>query len=183
MIDLTPLDVRKKKGDFRRAMRGYEAAQVDEFLELAAERMEELVRENAALKERAAQLSESVASYREREKAMNEALVSAQELREELRNQANRDAEHLLRDARSEAERLMADARRDASAAVEAARRVHVQRGRYLKAYRAFVEKQLGEIEMEEARLREALSGDSHSEGAAARPSTGGEQTAAGGGS
>ena len=52
MIDLTPLDVRKKKGDFSRALRGYETAMVDEFLELAAERMEELVRENASLRER-----------------------------------------------------------------------------------------------------------------------------------
>jgi len=50
MIDLTPLDVRKKAGDFRRILRGYDPQEVDIFLELVAERMEVLVRENMALK-------------------------------------------------------------------------------------------------------------------------------------
>ena len=38
MIDLTPLDVRKKKADFRRGLRGYDIEEVDAFLDLAAER-------------------------------------------------------------------------------------------------------------------------------------------------
>src|SRR5680860_1468901 len=90
MIDLTPLDVRKKKGDFRRGLRGYESAVVDEFLDLVAERLEELVRENATLRERTTQLTQTVTTFRERESAMNDALVSAQQLREEFRAQASR---------------------------------------------------------------------------------------------
>ena len=43
MIDLTPLDVRKKRGDFRKSMRGYDPQEVDTFLDLVAMRMEELV--------------------------------------------------------------------------------------------------------------------------------------------
>ena len=92
MIDLTPLDVRKKKGDFARAMRGYEPAAVDHFLDLTADRMEELVRESSTLKQRTAELGESVESFRQREHAMNEALISAQQLREEVRTQASREA-------------------------------------------------------------------------------------------
>ena len=52
MIELTPLDVRKKRGDFAKALRGYEAQEVDVFLELVAERMEALVKENLQLRER-----------------------------------------------------------------------------------------------------------------------------------
>ncbi len=40
MIDLTPLDVRKKRGDFGKGLRGYDPQEVDGFLELVAERME-----------------------------------------------------------------------------------------------------------------------------------------------
>ena len=36
MIDLTPLDVRKKKGDFTRTLRGYDTPTVDQFLDLVA---------------------------------------------------------------------------------------------------------------------------------------------------
>ena len=73
MIDLTPLDVRKKKGDFRRTVRGYDTELVDDFLDMVAERLEELVKQNVALTERSEHLQEQVASFREREKALNEA--------------------------------------------------------------------------------------------------------------
>ena len=53
MIDLTPLDVRKKRGDFKKSLRGYDPLEVDGFLELVAERMEELVKANMTLEERA----------------------------------------------------------------------------------------------------------------------------------
>ena len=49
MIDLTPLDVRKKKGDFRRGLRGYEPQQVDDFLDVVADRLDALVREHQAM--------------------------------------------------------------------------------------------------------------------------------------
>jgi DivIVA domain-containing protein len=56
MIEITPLDVRRKRGDFRKAMRGYEPQEVDTFLDLVAERLEELVKETMMLRERTAQL-------------------------------------------------------------------------------------------------------------------------------
>jgi cell division initiation protein len=158
MIDLTPLDVRKKKGDFSRALRGYDPAVVDGFLDMVAERMEELVRENVALRERSGNLADTVAGFREREQAMNEALVSAQQLREELRTQASRDSELLLREARSEAEQIRAGARREITDAIESRRRVEGQRVRFLRSFRAFVERQLSEIEMEEERLKELVA-------------------------
>lgn len=166
MIDLTPLDVRKKKGDFARSMRGYDPARVDEFLELAAERMEELVRENASLSARLEGLSASVAEYRERERALNEALVSAQQLREEMRGQAEREAELVLREARAQGERIVEDAKRQVLTAAEALRRVQGQRTRFLRLFRALVERQLGEIEEEEGRFRELPRGGENGRGA-----------------
>ncbi len=160
MIDLTPVDVRKKKGDFRRALRGYEPEVVDAFLDLAADRLEELVRENVALRERNVQLSETVSAFRSREQAMNEALVTAQQLREEVRAQASREADLVLREARTDAERILVDARQKMGVAAESVRRVQGQRGRFLRSFRAFVERQLADIEMEEERLREALRGE-----------------------
>ncbi len=150
MIDLTPLDVRKKKGDFRRVMRGYDTESVDNFLEVVASRMEELVRQNGALAGKVDAMSGSMAEYRDRERAMNEALVSAQQLREDMRDQARREAELLLREARSQGERIVSDAKRQVSLALEALRRIQGQRVRFLRIFRAMVERQLGEIEQEE---------------------------------
>jgi DivIVA domain-containing protein len=152
MIDLTPLDVRKKKGDFRRVMRGYDSDAVDNFLDEVVARMEELVRENQALGAKAAQMTEAIADYRERERAMNDALVSAQQLREGMREQAQREADLVLREARAEGERIVADAKRQVTMALEALRRVQAQRVRFLRLFRALVERQLSELEQEEER-------------------------------
>jgi DivIVA domain-containing protein len=156
MIDLTPLDVRKKKGDFARSLRGYEPAMVDAFLDLTAERLEELVRENTTLRDRAVQATESLDAYRQREQAMNEALVSAQQLREDVRAQAAREAELTLREAASEADRIVAQAHSQAEIAADSVRRVHTARARFVRGFRAFLERQMEELEMEEERLRGA---------------------------
>ena len=147
MIDLTPLDVKKKKGDFRRAVRGYDTAAVDDFLDTVSARMEELVRENVMAAARLESMTESIGNYRERERAMNEALVSAQQLREEMREQAAREADLVLREARAEGERIVGEARRQATAAAEALRRIQGQRVRFLRLFRTLVERQLQEIE------------------------------------
>ena len=60
MIDLTPLDVRNKRGDFTKIMRGYQPDAVDHFLELVAERLEALIRENLKLRERTMSLQDQV---------------------------------------------------------------------------------------------------------------------------
>lgn len=152
MIDLTPLDVRKKKGDFRRVMRGYDPEAVDNFLDEVYARMEELVRDHQSLSGRVAQMTDVIADYRERERAMNDALVSAQQLREGTREQAQREADLVLREARSEGERIVSDAKRQVTFALEALRRVQAQRVRFLRLFRALVERQLSEIEQEEER-------------------------------
>ncbi|WP_420125809.1 DivIVA domain-containing protein [Longimicrobium sp.] len=160
MIDLTPLDVKKKKGDFRRAVRGYDPAAVDDFLDTVSARMEELVRENVMGAARLESMTESIGNYRERERAMNEALVSAQQLREEMREQAAREADLVLREARAEAERIVGEARRQATSAAEALRRIQGQRVRFLRLFRTLVERQLQEIESEEDRSAVLGGGD-----------------------
>jgi DivIVA domain-containing protein len=160
MIDLTPLDVRKKRGDFRKVVRGYDPAAVDDFLETVAGRMEELVREQNAVAARVDSMTDAIAAYRDRERAMNEALVSAQQLRQDVREQAAREADLVLREARAEADRIVGEARRQATAAHEALRRLQGQRVRFLRLFRTLVERQLQEIEAEEDRTAALGRGD-----------------------
>lgn len=157
MIDLTPLDVRKKKGDFRRTLRGYDTELVDDFLDMVAERLEELVKQNVALTERAEHLQEQVASYRDREKALNEALVTAQQLRSEAQAQADREAELLRREAQSQAERIIEEgqrAYREIGREIEA---LQTRRRQFVRAFRTLLERYLSELEVEEARLSESV--------------------------
>jgi len=152
-MELTPLDVRKKKDDFKRAVRGYEPAQVDAFLELCAERLDQLVQQDKRQKDELAALRERLGAFEERERALNEALVTAQELREEARAQAEKSAELKLREAEQEAAAI----RRRAEDAAEASRRslddLKVRRSGFLRSLRWSLERFLGEIEEEERRV------------------------------
>jgi DivIVA domain-containing protein len=156
MIDLTPLEVRKKKGDFRRGLRGYEPDEVDTFLDLVADRLEELVRENRALRESVGRIEEQVGQYRERERALTDALVSAQEYREQARAQAEREAELRLREAEAEAARLQAETRRELAREEEGLRRIRSRRVQLMESFRAFLERELSEVTHEIDALQQA---------------------------
>lgn len=152
MIDLTPLDVRKKRGDFRRLMRGYDPSEVDTFLELVAERLEELVKENLTLRERSDRLQEQVGQLSEREKAVQEALVTAQELRGEIRQQAQREADLLRKEAEAEGRRLLAEADREVEQRRASLSDIERRRHRFLASFRQLLERELDALAVEEGR-------------------------------
>lgn len=156
MIDLTPLDVRKKRGDFGRRFRGYDREEVDGYLELVAERLEELVRENLALRERVEGLAAQVAAFLERERAVQEAIITAQRLRDEIHGQAQREAELLRRETQAEIERVRTAADRLVEERRAELAELGRKRTRFLVQWRAFLERQVEELELEEARARVA---------------------------
>jgi DivIVA domain-containing protein len=142
---LTPLDVRTQQ--FVRAFRGYDRPQVDEFMLRVSEELDRLLRENAQHEERLRSAQEQLRVYRDRERAMNEALVAAQELRAETRDQAERQAEQLLREARGEAERIVAGARQDEQMVRDRADSAVRQFTAYVASFRALLERHLGEVD------------------------------------
>ncbi len=153
MIDLTPLDVRKKRGDFAKALRGYEAQEVDVFLELVAERMEVLVKENLQLKERSDRLGDQVKGQEGREQAVQEALVTAQELRQQVKEQANREAQLLEREARGRIEKMLQEAEKLLADRKSALEELERHRTRFLKAFRTLLERELDAVEVEANRM------------------------------
>ncbi len=161
MIDLTPLDVRKKRGDFRKGMRGYDPQEVDTFLELVAERMDGLVRENLAFRDRCDALEERVASQDGRERAVQEALVTAQTLREEIQEQARREADLIRREAEEESRRLRdevlaqareadGEVRREVELRRQEIRELERMRARFFQAYRGLLEREMDALGVRE---------------------------------
>lgn len=152
-MDLTPLDVRKKKDDLRRTVRGYDPGQVDAFLDLVADRLEAVVQEEVRLKEQVTLLRERLGGFEERERALNEALIAAQELREEARLQAEKQAGLRIQEANQHAERLVSEARRLAEDSERALADLHARRASYLRGMRSLLDRFLAEVSYEEARL------------------------------
>jgi DivIVA domain-containing protein len=141
---LTALDVRRY--DFGRTLRGYDPERVEQFREQVAEELERLTRQTQELESKARGFHEQLRAFRERDKALNDALVSAQQLRGEIREQSEREAQLILREARGEAERFLEGSRNEIRhlhahiAELERARR------NYLAQLRVMVERQLADL-------------------------------------
>ncbi|HYT71197.1 MAG TPA: DivIVA domain-containing protein [Gemmatimonadales bacterium] len=141
---LTPLDVRRQ--EFRKTLRGYEPVGVDDFRVRVADELERILRENSVLQERVAALGEQLRQFRERERAMNEALVAAQQLREETRTTAQREAQVIVREAEAEARRVLDQARAAKADVERQTGEVQRQFQQYVGGFRALLERQLAEL-------------------------------------
>jgi cell division initiation protein len=141
---LTPIDIRKQ--EFRRSLRGYEPAEVDEFRARVAEEVERLLRERAVLEERLASLTVQVRTFHERERAMNDALVSAQQLREDTRLAAQREAEAVVRAADAEGRKLVDEARGAEADVRRKLAEAERQFQAYVGGFRALLERQAAEL-------------------------------------
>jgi cell division initiation protein len=146
MMDLTPIEVRKKKGDFRRQLRGYDPAQVDDFLDLVADRLEQVVRENMGMVERVTRLEQQVADFRDRERAMTEALVTAQQMRDTMRSQVEKEVELAKRQAVQDADHIRSEATQEAEREEENIRRLRQRQRQLLQSFRAFLERELSDL-------------------------------------
>lgn len=149
---LTPHDVRAQQ--FRRAFRGYDAIEVEAFQARVADELDRQVRDRLQLEERVRNMQEQLRAFRERERAMNDALLAAQQLRHDTHAAAERDAAAVLRDARAEGERIVEHARTDERLVRERAESAARQFSAYTAAFRALLERQLAELDVLESHSR-----------------------------
>ncbi len=102
---ITPMEIEKQ--EFRRALRGFDAEDVRLFLKSIAEQIQRLNLENDDLRDQSRQLRHDVDEYRSREKTLQETLLTAQRMSDDLKEQSRTEARLVVREARDEAERLL----------------------------------------------------------------------------
>ena len=108
MQDLTPLDIQKQM--FNRAFRGYALDEVRAYLHLIAEEFEKLLKEQERLASENVVLREEVGDYVDRERMLKDTLLSAQKVSEEIRANAHKEADLIVKDAELRAERAIQQA-------------------------------------------------------------------------
>lgn len=145
---LTALEARRF--DFGNALRGYDRARVDQFREQVAEELERLSRVNQEIDAKARSFHEQLRAFRDRDKALNEALVSAQQLRGEIRQQAEREALLIVREAQAQADAALHQVREDVRRAEDELQQLWRARRTYLVQSRHHLERQLNELKVAE---------------------------------
>ena len=158
---LTPLDIRRY--DFGSALRGYDKARVDEFRDQVAAEVEYLLKQCQELENKAKGFHEQLRAFRERDKALNEALISAQQLRGDIREQADKEAQLVLREAKAEGEKIIEAARAQVRGVQNEMESLVRTRRAFLAQLRMTVQRQLAEIDAAEGSMFPSMNaqGDS----------------------
>jgi cell division initiation protein len=105
---ITPLDIQQKQ--FPMKFRGFDVEEVYAFLEVVREEMEELLRENASLKESVQRSENSIREYKDMESTLRETLMTAQQMVEDYKTNSRKEAELLLKEAELKAEGMIREA-------------------------------------------------------------------------
>ena len=151
---LTPHDVRAQ--EFQKILRGFDPMQVESFKQRVAEELDRLLRDRIQMEERTRNSQEQLRAFRERERAMNDALIAAQQLRTDIQAQADREAEVVLKEARAEAARIVERAADDEGAIRQRSEVAVRQLATYVASFRALLERHQGELSALEAYLEES---------------------------
>src|SRR5919197_4214708 len=107
---LTPLDIRQQQFTVR-MFRGLDPQEVDAFLEDVAEDYEAVLRENALLREQVAVMEERSRGLAERERVLQDTLVTTQKLADEMKEAARRESQIIIREAELRGEKQLEEFR------------------------------------------------------------------------
>jgi cell division initiation protein len=103
---ITPHDIRQQQFTSK-MFKGYDPQEVDAFLDDVAEDYEAVLKEAALLKEQMTAIEERSRGVAERERSLQETLVTTQRLAEEMKAAARREAELIVREAELRAEKVL----------------------------------------------------------------------------
>ena len=105
---ITPLDIQQKQ--FPMKFRGFDVEEVYAFLEVIREEMEDLLRENASLKENIQRTESQLKDYRDMETTLRETLLTAQQMVEDFKGNARKEAELMVKEAELRADAILKEA-------------------------------------------------------------------------
>jgi cell division initiation protein len=103
---ITPLDIQQKTFPTQ-MLRGFEREEVYSFLELVREEMEELLRENASLKEQLSRADSQLQEFNNMNSTLRDTLVTTQQMVEEYKANSRKEADLIIREAESRADEII----------------------------------------------------------------------------
>ena len=106
---MTPLDIQQMV--FKVVFRGYDKEEVNRFLEEIAQTVELLNRDDAVQREKIVFLEQQLAELKRTEATLSSTLLSAQSLAEDVKRNAHREADLVIKEAEQKAGELIHQAR------------------------------------------------------------------------
>ncbi len=108
-MKLTSIDI--KKQEFKKVLRGYDPIEVDTFLGMIAEELDELQRTNKDLQNKLTEAQTQLQDYKSMEKTLQATLMQAQEVSSKSIENAKKEGQLIIQDAELKATQILEKAR------------------------------------------------------------------------
>lgn len=135
---------------FGRALRGYDTAEVDRFVQEVADTVGTLSEEKAALASRLAELEARLAEFRARETALRDTLMTTQKMSVDIKAGAQREAQLIIDAAHAKAENLLNQGNLRLARLHEEIATARKQKAQFEMRVRSVVEQHLALLDMSE---------------------------------
>ncbi len=140
-MNITPLDIRKQV--FNNKIWGLDPDEVKTFLEMVASALENKNREHAETDERLKSLEARIQTYQKIEQNMQDTLMTAQRITNEIKVNAQKEAELIVKDAQLRAHKQMEIAREKVLQHERDLATVRNQKAMFVSRFRSLVNTQL----------------------------------------
>jgi len=158
-VTVSKIDILNR--EFSRRMRGYDRAEVDAFMTEAAETVGEMTERIAGLEETVATLENALDEHKSREQTLRDTLVTTQKMIEDLKANAQKEAQLILDAANAKAENMLNQAHLRLAQIHDDISELKKQRTQFEVKLRSILESHLKLLEQdkeEQAALEEAES-------------------------
>ncbi|MBP3964268.1 MULTISPECIES: DivIVA domain-containing protein [Paenibacillus] len=140
-MPLTPLDIHNK--EFGRRLRGYDEDEVNEFLDQVIKDYEALIRENKEIQNQALSLQEKLNHFSNIEETLSKTIIVAQEAADEVRSNAKKEAQLIVKEAEKNADRIINESLSKSRKVALEVEELRKQASIYRARFRTLVEAQL----------------------------------------
>ena len=104
-MKISPMEIQRQT--FSKRLRGFDPEEVRTYLNLVAEELQQIQREQAALQQETTFLRSIVDEHRQREEILKNTLLTAQRVSEEIKENARKQSESTVKQAELQADRLI----------------------------------------------------------------------------
>jgi DivIVA domain len=140
-MPLTPLDIHNK--EFGRRLRGYDEDEVNEFLDQVIKDYESLIRENKEMQNQLLGLQEKLNHFSNIEETLSKTIIIAQEAADEVKTNAKKEAQLIVKEAEKNADRIINEALSKSRKVALEVEELKKQASIYRARFRTLVEAQL----------------------------------------
>lgn len=144
-MNITSKDIKKR--DFKKGLRGYDANEVDAFLDTVSSHYEKLLVENRTLSDKIKSLMSDVEIYKENEANLQKAIIKSQDIAEEIINNSKNKADIILKEAELDARKVRQDFENEILNKKQELEEVKLRNDKIIEDLKLFLNDKLAEIE------------------------------------